>query len=50
VPQWQPDVIVTTGFPEPLGPRIVEFHRLFHHRVPTDAQVSALLRSAGLPR
>jgi len=35
---------------EPLGPRIVEFHRLFYHRVPTGDQVSALLRSAGLPR
>jgi hypothetical protein len=37
-------------FPEPLGPRIVEFHRLFYHRVPTDAQAATLLKSAGFPR
>jgi hypothetical protein len=36
-------------FPEPLGPRIVEFHRLFYHRVPTDAQAATLLKSAGFP-
>ena len=42
---------IPTAFPEPLGPRIVEFHRLFYHRVPTDAQVSraaAVGRTAAL--
>lgn len=48
--EWLVRILHPDTFPEPLGPRMVEFHRLFYHRVPTDAQVSALLRSAGLPR
>jgi iron complex transport system substrate-binding protein len=37
-------------FPEPLGPRIVAFHRLYYHREPTETQVRALLETAGLSR
>jgi iron complex transport system substrate-binding protein len=48
--EWLVRILHPDTFPEPLGPRIVEFHRLFYHRVPTGDQVNALLRSAGLPR
>ena len=48
--EWLVRLLHPETFPTPLGPRIVEFHRLFYHRTPTDAQVRGLLRSAGLPR
>lgn len=48
--EWLVRVLHPAAFPEPLGPRIVDFHRKFYHRTPTDAQVAALLRDAGLPR
>lgn len=48
--EWLVRILHPDLFAEPLGPRIVDFHRLFYHRVPTDAQVAALLRAAGLPR
>lgn len=48
--EWLVRVLHPEAFPEPLGPRIVEFHRRFYHHVPTDAQVAALLLAAGLPR
>jgi iron complex transport system substrate-binding protein len=47
--EWLVRVLHPAAFPEPLGPRIKEFHRRFYHRTPTDAQVEALLRTAGLP-
>jgi hypothetical protein len=34
-------------FAEPLAPRVKRFHRPFHHRQPTDAQVAALLARTG---
>jgi iron complex transport system substrate-binding protein len=48
--EWLVRILHPTVFPEPLGPRIVEFHRRFYHRMPTDAQVAALLATAGLSR
>jgi iron complex transport system substrate-binding protein len=48
--EWLVRILHPAVFPEPLGPRIVEFHRRFYHRTPTDAQVAALLATAGLPR
>ncbi|MCC6193967.1 MAG: iron ABC transporter substrate-binding protein [Burkholderiales bacterium] len=48
--EWLVRILHPAAFPEPLGPRIEEFHRRFYHRAPTDAQVSALLATAGLPR
>ncbi len=48
--EWLVRILHPQAFPEPLGPRIVDFHRRFYHHVPTDAQVASLLLSAGLPR
>lgn len=48
--EWLVRIFHPTVFAEPLGPRIAEFHRRFYHRAPTDAQVAALLATAGLPR
>lgn len=48
--EWLVRILHPETFPEPLGPRIVEFHRRFYHHVPTDAQVAALLLAAGLSR
>jgi len=48
--EWLVRILHPAAFPEPLGPRIVEFHRRFYHQTPTDAQVAALLAAAGLPR
>jgi len=48
--EWLVRILHPAVFPEPLGPRIVEFHRRFYHRTPTDAQVAALLATAGLPK
>ena len=35
-------------FPEPLGPRVMDFHTRYYHRAPTDAQVRTLLEQAGV--
>jgi hypothetical protein len=35
-------------FPDPLGPTIKAFHRVYYHREPTDEQVRALLATAGI--
>lgn len=48
--EWLVRILHPDAFPEPLGPRIAEFHRRFYHRAPTDAQLAALLAAAGLPR
>ncbi len=48
--EWLVRILHPEAFPEPLGPRIADFHRRFYHRDPTDAQIAALLRVAGLPR
>lgn len=48
--EWLVRILHPTAFPEPLGPRIKEFHTRFYHRTPTDAQVEALLRTAGIAR
>ncbi|MFO1397286.1 MAG: ABC transporter substrate-binding protein [Burkholderiales bacterium] len=48
--EWLVRILHPDAFPEPLGPRIREFHRLFYHRTPTDEQVAALVKSAGLVR
>ena len=48
--EWLVRILHPTVFPEPLGPRIVDFHRRYYHRAPTDAQLTALLKAAGLPR
>lgn len=46
--QWLARVFHPQLFPEPLGPVIKAFHRDFYHREPTDAQVRALLDTAGI--
>jgi iron complex transport system substrate-binding protein len=46
--QWLARVLYARLFPEPLGPVIKSFHRLYYHREPTDAQVRALLDAAGV--
>jgi ABC-type Fe3+-hydroxamate transport system substrate-binding protein len=48
--QWLTRIFYPKLFPEPLGPRITAFHRLYYHREPTDTQVRALLETAGLSR
>ena len=48
--EWLVRILHPQTFPEPLGPRIADFHRRFYHHVPTDAQVASLLFSAGLQR
>ncbi len=48
--EWLVRIRHPDAFPEPLGPRIADFHRRFYHRDPTEAQIAALLRTAGLPR
>jgi len=48
--EWLVRILHPKAFPEPLGPRIKEFHTRFYHRTPTDAQVEALLRTAGVAR
>jgi hypothetical protein len=48
--EWLIRILHPQTFPEPLGPRIADFHRRFYHHVPTDAQVASLLFSAGLQR
>ncbi|HEY2815594.1 MAG TPA: substrate-binding domain-containing protein [Casimicrobiaceae bacterium] len=48
--QWLVRVLHPKLFPEPLGPRIAAFHRLYYHRGPTETQVRALLETAGLSR
>ena len=35
-------------FPEPLGPRVKDFHTRYYHRTLTDAQVRTLLEQAGI--
>jgi iron complex transport system substrate-binding protein len=46
--QWLARILHPKVFPEPLGPRIKAFHRLYYHREPTDSQVRALLEIAGV--
>ncbi|HYT96106.1 MAG TPA: hypothetical protein VEO36_02185 [Casimicrobiaceae bacterium] len=46
--QWLARILHPKLFPEPLGPRIKAFHRLYYHREPTDSQVRALLEIAGV--
>jgi iron complex transport system substrate-binding protein len=48
--EWLVRILHPKAFPEPLGPRIKDFHTRFYHRTPTDAQVEALLRTAGVAR
>ena len=48
--EWLVRILHPDVFPEPLGPRIREFHTRFYHHTPTDAQVAALVQSAGLSR
>ena len=48
--EWLVRILHPTVFPEPLGPVIADFHRKYYHRAPTDAQLAALLKDAGLPR
>jgi hypothetical protein len=48
--QWLVRLLHPKLFPEPLGPRIAAFHRLYYHREPTETQVRALLETAGLSR
>jgi iron complex transport system substrate-binding protein len=48
--EWLVRILHPAAFPEPLGPRLREFHRLFYHRTPTDEQVAVLIRAAGLAR
>lgn len=48
--EWLVRILHPDVFTEPLGPVIVDFHRRYYHHAPTAAQVSALLKSAGLPR
>jgi iron complex transport system substrate-binding protein len=45
--QWLAQLLYPDAFPEPLAPRVKDFHRRFYHREPTDAQVTALLARAG---
>jgi iron complex transport system substrate-binding protein len=46
--QWLARILHPKLFPEPLGPLIKAFHRLYYHREPTDSQVRALLEIAGI--
>jgi iron complex transport system substrate-binding protein len=46
--QWLVRILHPRLFPEPLGPRVKAFHTLYYHRTPTDAQVRALLETAGV--
>ena len=48
--EWLVRILHPKVFTEPLGPRIKQFHTRFYHRTPTDAQVEALLRTAGIAR
>ena len=45
--QWLAKLLYPSAFPEPLAPRVIDFHRRFYHREPTAAQVNALLDAAG---
>jgi iron complex transport system substrate-binding protein len=46
--QWLVRIRQPQWFPEPLRPRVKAFHALYYHRMPDDAQVRALLESAGV--
>jgi len=46
--QWLVRILHPRLFPEPLGPRVKDFHTRYYHRTPTDAQVRALLEQAGI--
>ena len=46
--QWLARVFYPQLFPAPLGAVIKAFHRTYYHREPTDAQVRALLDTAGV--
>jgi iron complex transport system substrate-binding protein len=48
--EWLVRILHPAAFPEPLGPRIAEFHQRFYHRTPTAEQVAALVKAAGLSR
>lgn len=48
--EWLARVLHPKLFPEPLGPRVKAFHALYYHREPTDAQVRALLETAGVAK
>ncbi len=45
---WAGLLLYPQAFPADLRPRIAEFHRLFYHQVPTEAQLSALLSEPGV--
>lgn len=46
--QWLVRILHPRLFPEPLGPRVTDFHTRYYHRAPTDAQVRTLLEQAGV--
>jgi len=46
--QWLVRILHPRLFPEPLGPRVAEFHTRYYHRTPTDTQVRTLLEQAGV--
>lgn len=48
--EWLTRIFYPQLFPEPLGPRIKTFHRLYYHREPSDEQVRELLEIAGVQR
>ena len=48
--KWLVRILHPRLFPEPLGPRVADFHARYYHRSPTDAQLRPLLEQAGVAR
>lgn len=44
--QWLAHLFYPQAFPDDLRPIVMDFHRRFYHRVPTDAQLDKLLANA----
>jgi iron complex transport system substrate-binding protein len=44
--QWLAHIFYPQAFPDDLRPIVVDFHRRFYHRVPTNAQLDKLLAHA----
>jgi len=46
--KWLVRILHPRLFPQPLGPRVKDFHARYYHRTPTDARMRTLLEQAGL--